>query len=144
MPIEVREAPRRPGDPPMLVAAGARIRNELGWEPHKPQLQEMIGDAWSFAQARPDGLLRLSRRRGQRVGEDLLALLRGVDDGDAVGVSGGQLVVGGRDPGEELVGLALQPVGLGRSDRGRAPVPVRAPGAAARSGRGSDRRWRRR
>jgi UDP-glucose 4-epimerase len=55
VPIEVREAPRRPGDPPMLVAAGARIRNELGWEPHKPQLQEMIGDAWSFAQAQPAG-----------------------------------------------------------------------------------------
>ena len=55
VPIDVREAPRRPGDPPMLVAAGARIRNELGWEPHKPQLQEMIGDAWSFAQSQPDG-----------------------------------------------------------------------------------------
>jgi UDP-glucose 4-epimerase len=53
--IEVREAPRRPGDPPMLVAAGARIRTELGWEPRKPELQEMIGDAWSFAQAQPQG-----------------------------------------------------------------------------------------
>jgi UDP-glucose 4-epimerase len=54
-PIEVREAPRRPGDPPMLVAAGARIRSELGWEPRRPTLQEMIGDAWSFARARPAG-----------------------------------------------------------------------------------------
>ena len=53
--IEVREAPRRPGDPPMLVAAGARIRTELGWEPRKPELQEMIGDAWRFAQAQPEG-----------------------------------------------------------------------------------------
>ncbi len=53
--IEVREAPRRPGDPPMLVAAGARIRNELGWEPRKPQLHEMIGDAWTFAQSHPGG-----------------------------------------------------------------------------------------
>jgi len=53
--IEVREAPRRPGDPPMLVAAGARIRDELGWEPHKPELRQMIGDAWRFAQAQPDG-----------------------------------------------------------------------------------------
>jgi UDP-glucose 4-epimerase len=53
--IEVREAPRRPGDPPMLVAAGARIRNELGWEPRKSELQEMIGDAWRFAQAQPEG-----------------------------------------------------------------------------------------
>jgi UDP-glucose 4-epimerase len=53
--IEVREAPRRPGDPPMLVAAGAKIRAELGWEPKKPELTEMIGDAWGFAQAQPDG-----------------------------------------------------------------------------------------
>ncbi len=53
--IEVREAGRRPGDPPMLVAAGELIRSELGWEPRKPELQEMIGDAWSFAQAQPDG-----------------------------------------------------------------------------------------
>jgi UDP-glucose 4-epimerase len=52
--IEVREAPRRPGDPPMLVAAGARIRHELGWEPRK-DLQEMIGDAWRFVQAQPEG-----------------------------------------------------------------------------------------
>ena len=55
VPIDVREAPRRPGDPPMLVAAGARIRTGLGWEPHKPRLQEMIGDAWSFAQSQPEG-----------------------------------------------------------------------------------------
>ena len=53
--IRTREAPRRPGDPPMLVAAGEKIRAELGWEPHKPELAQMIGDAWTFAQARPDG-----------------------------------------------------------------------------------------
>ena len=53
--VAVQEAPRRPGDPPMLVAAGAKIRSELGWEPRKPALAEMVGDAWSFAQARPAG-----------------------------------------------------------------------------------------
>jgi UDP-glucose 4-epimerase len=53
--IPVREAPRRPGDPPMLVAASGRIRAELGWEPRKPALAEMVGDAWAFAQARPHG-----------------------------------------------------------------------------------------
>jgi UDP-glucose 4-epimerase len=53
--IPTREAPRRPGDPPMLVAAGDKIRAELGWKPHKPELSEMIGDAWAFAQARPQG-----------------------------------------------------------------------------------------
>jgi UDP-glucose 4-epimerase len=53
--IPVKEAARRPGDPPQLVAAGQRIRTELGWEPRKPGLAEMVGDAWEFARARPDG-----------------------------------------------------------------------------------------
>lgn len=53
--IPVREAPRRPGDPPQLVAASGRIRAELGWEPRKPALADMVGDAWTFAQAHPDG-----------------------------------------------------------------------------------------
>jgi UDP-glucose 4-epimerase len=53
--IRTNEAPRRPGDPPMLVAASDRIRSELGWEPQKPRLENMIGDAWAFARAHPDG-----------------------------------------------------------------------------------------
>jgi UDP-glucose 4-epimerase len=53
--IPVREAPRRPGDPPQLVAASGRIRAELGWEPRKPALVDMVGDAWAFAQAHPRG-----------------------------------------------------------------------------------------
>jgi UDP-glucose 4-epimerase len=54
-PIPTLEAPRRPGDPAMLVAASGRIRSELGWEPEKPSLERIVGDAWSFAQARPRG-----------------------------------------------------------------------------------------
>jgi UDP-glucose 4-epimerase len=54
-PIPTREAPRRPGDPPMLVAASERIRSELGWSPAKPGLEQMVGDAWAFAQAHPRG-----------------------------------------------------------------------------------------
>jgi UDP-glucose 4-epimerase len=54
-PVPTREARRRPGDPPQLVAAGERIRRELGWAPVKPGLEEMIADAWEFAQARPEG-----------------------------------------------------------------------------------------
>jgi UDP-glucose 4-epimerase len=53
--IPAVERPRRPGDPPMLVAASERIRSVLGWEPRKPSLTEMIADAWAFAQARPNG-----------------------------------------------------------------------------------------
>ncbi len=53
--IAVREADRRAGDPPMLVAASERIRAELGWSARKPDLDSMIGDAWAFAQANPRG-----------------------------------------------------------------------------------------
>ncbi len=53
--IEVREAPRREGDPPSLVAASELVRAELGWAPRKPELEQMIADAWAFAQARPEG-----------------------------------------------------------------------------------------
>jgi UDP-glucose 4-epimerase len=53
--IAIREADRRPGDPPMLVAAGQRIREELGWTPRKPSLEEMVSDAWAFLKAHPEG-----------------------------------------------------------------------------------------
>jgi UDP-glucose 4-epimerase len=53
--IPTIESPRRPGDPPMLVAASGKIRAELGWEPRKPALTDMVADAWAFAQARPRG-----------------------------------------------------------------------------------------
>ena len=53
--IRVREAGRRMGDPPALVASSAKIRADLGWVPRKPELATMIGDAWAWAQAHPDG-----------------------------------------------------------------------------------------
>jgi UDP-glucose 4-epimerase len=53
--IPADEAPRRPGDPPRLVAAGEKIREELGWAPKKPELETMIADAWAFAQQHPHG-----------------------------------------------------------------------------------------
>ncbi len=48
------DSARRPGDPPRLVAANDLIRSELGWQPRKG-LEQMIGDAWAFAEAHPDG-----------------------------------------------------------------------------------------
>ena len=52
--VEAREEPRRPGDPPELVAASDRIKAELGWEPEK-SLDDMIADAWAWHQAYPQG-----------------------------------------------------------------------------------------
>ncbi|HEV7808965.1 MAG TPA: hypothetical protein VGO64_00080, partial [Candidatus Limnocylindrales bacterium] len=42
--------PRRPGDPPVLVAAVAGARTVLGWEARRPTLEEMIGSAWDWRQ----------------------------------------------------------------------------------------------
>jgi UDP-glucose 4-epimerase len=53
--IPTRDCPRRPGDPPTLVAASGKIAGELGWRAKKPDVAEMIADAWEFAQARPRG-----------------------------------------------------------------------------------------
>jgi UDP-glucose 4-epimerase len=52
--IPVRDEGRRPGDPPELVAANTRAREELGWSPRRG-LEEMIADAWAWHQAHPDG-----------------------------------------------------------------------------------------
>jgi UDP-glucose 4-epimerase len=53
--IPTREAARRHGDPPMLVAASEKIRADLGWEPRKPGLEAIVADAWSFVKAHPLG-----------------------------------------------------------------------------------------
>src|SRR5947209_13851394 len=53
--IPQHEAGRREGDPPILVAASDRIRSELGWVPSKPELDEIVADAWAFARAHPHG-----------------------------------------------------------------------------------------
>jgi UDP-glucose 4-epimerase len=51
-PVPTEVGSRRPGDPAVLVASSARIRDELGWVPRKPTVDEMVADAWAFAQSR--------------------------------------------------------------------------------------------
>jgi UDP-glucose 4-epimerase len=53
--VPVVEEGRRPGDPPMLVAACTKAREELGWQPRKAELADMVADAWAFAEERPKG-----------------------------------------------------------------------------------------
>ena len=53
--IEAIEAPRRAGDPPVLVASSEKIRGELGWKPQKPSLEAMISDAWEWMREHPRG-----------------------------------------------------------------------------------------
>jgi UDP-glucose 4-epimerase len=49
------EKPRRPGDPPKLVASAAKAIRELGWKPKYPGLEEIVADAWRWHRAHPDG-----------------------------------------------------------------------------------------
>ena len=49
-PMPVTTSPRRAGDPAVLVASSARIREDLGWRPRKPTVDEMVADAWAFEQ----------------------------------------------------------------------------------------------
>jgi len=53
--IETRSAPRRPGDPPVLVADAGRARRELGWQPAQPALGDIIASAWAWHHAHPNG-----------------------------------------------------------------------------------------
>jgi UDP-glucose 4-epimerase len=41
-PLEIIEQPRRPGDPPTLIARAERIRSVLGWQPALDDLDEIV------------------------------------------------------------------------------------------------------
>ena len=54
-PIPVEIEGRRAGDPAVLVADSARIRQELGWAPTRQDLSTIIADAWTWLSAHPEG-----------------------------------------------------------------------------------------
>jgi UDP-glucose 4-epimerase len=54
-PIPAVDGPRRPGDPPELVAGSDKLRRELGWQPRYPDLYNIVGSAWNWHQAHPNG-----------------------------------------------------------------------------------------
>ncbi len=54
-PIAVQEKPRRPGDPPRLIAASDKIRRELGWEPQFQDIRTIIESAWAWHLQHPTG-----------------------------------------------------------------------------------------
>lgn len=47
-PIEPAYGPRRPGDPPTLVADTTRAREELGWVPRHSSIDEILSTAWRW------------------------------------------------------------------------------------------------
>ena len=53
--IPVVEKPRRPGDPPRLVAASGKIQKALGWTPQYQSIDRIIESAWAWHQKHPHG-----------------------------------------------------------------------------------------
>jgi UDP-glucose 4-epimerase len=53
IPFEI--SPRRPGDPPSLVASSDKIKAELGWKPKYNTLEQIISTAWQWHTQHPNG-----------------------------------------------------------------------------------------
>ncbi|PYK19915.1 MAG: UDP-glucose 4-epimerase GalE, partial [Verrucomicrobia bacterium] len=53
--IDAIEKPRRPGDPPRLIASSDKIKRELGWEPEFQSLDAIVESAWKWHQKFPRG-----------------------------------------------------------------------------------------
>jgi UDP-glucose 4-epimerase len=53
--IPAIDAPRRPGDPPRLVSDSTAARKILGWRPQFDDIRRIVGDAWKWKQAHPEG-----------------------------------------------------------------------------------------
>ncbi|BBG01126.1 MULTISPECIES: UDP-glucose 4-epimerase GalE [Pseudonocardia] len=51
-PIPAVVAPRRAGDPAVLVAAGDRAAEQLGWKPSRTEIERIVSDAWEFTRHR--------------------------------------------------------------------------------------------
>ena len=51
--IPVKEGPRRPGDPAILVAGSEKIKKELGWQPKFQDLETIVKTAWKWHRNSP-------------------------------------------------------------------------------------------
>jgi UDP-glucose-4-epimerase GalE len=47
-PVPHAAAPRRPGDPPVLVADASRFMRDFGWRPRHSDLDTIVGTAWRW------------------------------------------------------------------------------------------------
>lgn len=48
-------APRRLGDPAVLIASSQKAQQQLGWIPQYTSLEEIILHAWNWHKANPNG-----------------------------------------------------------------------------------------
>ena len=51
--IAVDYQPRREGDPARLIADSSKVREKLGWQPKRADLETIIGDAWAWERKYP-------------------------------------------------------------------------------------------
>lgn len=51
LPVPFEHAPRRAGDPPVLVAASQRAREVLGWSPVYTDIEDVLRTAWDWHRA---------------------------------------------------------------------------------------------
>jgi UDP-glucose 4-epimerase len=54
-PIPTVVGPRRPGDPPELIADATRARTLLGWEPRYTDIDAIVATAWQWHRTHPQG-----------------------------------------------------------------------------------------
>jgi UDP-glucose 4-epimerase len=54
--ISKREAPRRPGDPPTLIAQASRIRGTLGWQPRHDDLEKIVATSLAWERKLASGI----------------------------------------------------------------------------------------
>ncbi|MGB9857210.1 MAG: UDP-glucose 4-epimerase GalE [Dictyoglomaceae bacterium] len=53
--IPVKEGPKRPGDPAVLIASSEKIKRDLGWDPKYTDLEDIIESAWKWFKKHPNG-----------------------------------------------------------------------------------------
>lgn len=54
-PIKAELAPRRAGDPAVLIASSEKAKTVLGWKPEHAELEEIITSAWNWHKNHPNG-----------------------------------------------------------------------------------------
>jgi UDP-glucose 4-epimerase len=53
--IPIVNQPRRPGDPPRLIASAQKAREVLGWRPQFEQITDIVSSAWNWHLRHPKG-----------------------------------------------------------------------------------------
>jgi UDP-glucose 4-epimerase len=57
--VPVKEGPRRPGDPAVLVASSEKAQRDLGWRPRFAELRAIVETAWNWHRTHPRGFRSL-------------------------------------------------------------------------------------